>query len=97
MPRPDPLAEDTRAAALISEQLGALAASMFLSDKEFALITTASVAMTKAKALLIARLEARDGDSGAAAVAPVSDRGGGLPGDVDVQLGTRPLPDGGAL
>jgi hypothetical protein len=68
MPRPDPLAEDTRTAALVSDQLGALAAAFDLTDEEFALITSASVAMTKAKALLVARLEARDGDSGAAAV-----------------------------
>jgi hypothetical protein len=31
------------------------------------------------------------------AAAPDSGRPGGLPADVDAQLGTRPLPDGGAL
>ena len=59
------LSRDTSAAVRISDQLGRLAASAGLTDEEFAEINRATIAMMRAKALLLARLETRDGDTGA--------------------------------
>lgn len=62
------LSRDTSAAVRISDLLGKLASSAGLTDEEFAHINRACIAMSQAKALLLARLEARDGDTGAVAV-----------------------------
>ena len=59
------LSRDTSAAVRISDQLGRLAASSSLTDAEFTEVNKACIAMMRAKALLLARLETRDGDTGA--------------------------------